>query len=456
MFVIPTVAVLFVFVYMRPHELWEAMRLLNVNLVTILVAFGFVIDLRIGTFRPRVTALLITLLVLFAWCLLTVAIKAPDRLNDQLVIMGISLIAFVAVSQGLQSLRAIEVAASLLLVLTLALAAMGVYQALQPKVCIALHSETTSLGPIDVPDGRDCNRNADCEEGGLPEHDYMCEHPGLLGTHSIGGRVRFRGILEDPNELAWAIAMGMPLAFALVQRRRTRLRMVVLAATLIVGTICVVYSESRSGQIALMASLAVYFVRRFGWKGAVVGAVAALPLLYFGGRSGEEADSSSLERMGCWSEALGLWHENPFIGVGNGQFLEHHYLTAHNSFMLTLAELGPPGLLLWSTAIYLAFKILIRIQLDLGPRPEAAVARTWAMALLSSMVGLAISAFFLSLAYHTILWIFLGLVGAVYGAVRKHDPDFRVRFGLRDMAAVFAGDVFIVVSLSIYLRLKGI
>ena len=43
----------------------------------------------------------------------------------------------------------------------------------------------------------------DCHEGGEPGAIYRCERVGLFGTVSVGeGRVRYRGVLKDPNELA--------------------------------------------------------------------------------------------------------------------------------------------------------------------------------------------------------------------------------------------------------------
>jgi hypothetical protein len=57
-------------------------------------------------------------------------------------------------------------------------------------------------------------------------------------------------------------------------------------------------------QLGIMATLGVYFIRRFRWRGIAVGAVAAIPLLLLGGRSGEGAESSSEERLNCWNEAF--------------------------------------------------------------------------------------------------------------------------------------------------------
>ena len=52
-----------------------------------------------------------------------------------------------------------------------------------------------------------------------------------------------------------------------------------------------------------------------------------------------------------------MWRSHPFLGVGLGQFGEYHYLTAHNSYLLALAELGFPGMVLFSSIVYLSIKI---------------------------------------------------------------------------------------------------
>jgi hypothetical protein len=451
MFLIPGISALFTFIYLRLTEVFEVLRPVNLNWVVAFVALGFLLDVRLGVTRLRGSAFLVAALVLFVLYLIGAAIKVPNRVQEQIIILSASLIAFLFVSQGVQTLRGIGVAAGVLLALTVAVAAIGVDQGLSTPMCYRQgNADDVSMG--EIMDGRPCHEMADCHEGGLPDREYACEHPGLFETHSINKRVRFRGVLEDPNELSWVVAMGVPLAFALYERRRSLLRLVVLVGTLVISTACIIMTESRSGQLTLAAVLAVYFIRKFGVRGVVLAAMAALPVLLLGGRSDE---ASTEERLECWSEGLSMWRENPFLGVGPGQFVEHHYLTAHNSFVLTLAELGPIGLLLWSTVMYLAFKITIRAHADLAGRPETAVARTWATALLASMIGMLVSAFFLSIAYHPILWTFLGMVGALYAAVRAHDPSWKVRFGWRDLSFVVGADIAIVAGIAVYLRIKG-
>lgn len=150
-----------------------------------------------------------------------------------------------------------------------------------------------------------------------------------------------------------------------------------------------------------------------------------------------------MERLECWWTGLHLLVGSPAYGVGSGQFTEYHYLTAHNAYILSAAELGLPGLLLWTAVLYVAAKIPIQAL----RHPVAPVARTWALALLASMAGLLNGIMHLSYVYKDVLWIYVGLTGVLYQAIRRHDPTFRVEFGLRDLGLVALVDTALVVAL---------
>ena len=111
---------------------------------------------------------------------------------------------------------------------------------------------------------------------------------------------------------------------------------------------------------------------------------------------------------------------------------------------------------MFSAALYYAFKILIRMQIELRDRPEAQDVLSFSVALLASQVALLISAFFLSLPYHPILWIFIGLTGALYAVAQRHAPEFKVRFGARDLAFLATFDFFLIAFIAVYIRLKGV
>jgi len=151
-----------------------------------------------------------------------------------------------------------------------------------------------------------------------------------------------------------------------------------------------------------------------------------------------------------------MFKENPLFGVGVRQFGEHHFLTAHNSFVLTLAETGFIGMFLFATILYVSMKTLIVGLRDLERVPGSAAVQVWGMALLASLSGILFQINTLSFAYHSVLWVFLGLVGAWYSAIRHHVPDFQIRFGWKDFVLVIAGCVgYAFVVLPVFLRYKG-
>ena len=143
------------------------------------------------------------------------------------------------------------------------------------------------------------------------------------------------------------------------------------------------------------------------------------------------------------------------MGVGDGQFTEHHHLTAHSAFVLTMAELGPAGLVLWMAAMVLALRTAFEAYRALAGRPEASDARAWAVGLLAALVATLVSAAFLSIPHHPLLWLVVGLVGALDAAVRAHEPTFNVGFTLRQFLGVCGAATLFVLALYLYLRARG-
>jgi O-antigen ligase len=210
-----------------------------------------------------------------------------------------------------------------------------------------------------------------------------------------------------------------------------------------------------------MVVLGVYFMQKFGWKwGLVAGGLAAVPLLILasmGTRSESEAEGSSAERIECLAIGLELVKHSPFFGVGKGQFGEYHFLTAHNSYVLAAAETGLPGFGVWSFVLYLAVKIplsaLRALEGLVGPKADEA--RTWSVAMLSSIIGAVVGSFFLSFSFHAILWIYIGLSGALAGVVRKQLPDWRVRLSTKEMGLIVGANIVLLSVIFVYTKIKG-
>jgi hypothetical protein len=456
MFILPGILGLVTLIFARPFEFVEILQGMPFLYIFFgLAVFGYAIDLRLGFSDVRSTPALPWAVAFITWCAFTGLLKDAADAGVWGINLAVFFALFFLVAHGVRTLRAFESLVAVLLACSIWVAAACVYQGLSPFQCIAVPPGAVE-NSTGTPDGRPCEDIPVCYINPPdPEALYRCEHAGLLGTTSIGrGRVRYVGVLQDPNEAALAVSVAVPLAFAFFQRRRTKKRLALLIVTLVLVAMTVIMSQSRGGQLVFLAVIGMYFVRRYGWRGAVAGAVLSSPMLLLGGRSGEEASSSSTERLECWYAGTEMFKQSPFVGVGFGQFTAHHHLTAHNSFVLAPAELGMPGMLIWVTVLYLSMKIPLQVMRDMQDIPEAQPALTWAMALLSSMVGMLVGVFFLSFNYHYVLWLYFGLSGALYLAVQAHRPSWSVKFGWADAAIVGVASVAVLVAVMVYTRMK--
>jgi O-antigen ligase len=218
----------------------------------------------------------------------------------------------------------------------------------------------------------------------------------------------------------------------------------------------VTMTQSRGGLVAAMLVPGVYIVRRYGILAVVPAALLAIPVMLLGGRSGEAADLSTSMRYEAWATGLDMWHHSPLYGVGARMFSEHHFLTAHNSYVLSLAELGIVGLYLFVAIVYLCIKTLVVGLRQLSTVPGTAAAQVWGMALLAAMAGIAFQINTLSFLYHPVLWMFFGLVGAWYSSVRHHRPDMRIVLAPRDLVIVgVLALAYATVILPLFLKYKG-
>jgi hypothetical protein len=455
-FSLPGIFLLVSLIYVRPQEFIEVIRPWPLLYVALgLMIFGLLLDLRLRLARPLVPPQLGIIVAFFAWCVVALALRFPEEIGRVSFFLGIPVALCLAIAVGVQTFRAFELVAGLMLALALFLAGAGVYQNFAPLGCH--YPDPTSEDAAFIYDGRPCNEPDDCKSGDAdPDTGYICEHTGLFNTTPIIGRVRYRGVFNDPNDLALAISMSLPFAFAFAARRQSALRILVLVVSLGLIGLCTVFTKSRGGQGTFLTVVCIYVYRRYGWRGLVAAAVAGLPVILLGGRSGEEAEESFLGRVEAWQEGLIMFRSWPILGVGQGHFLDHHFRTAHSSFVLAIAELGFPGLVVWSSMLYLSMKIplLALRHLENDPREAPEVARIWAKALLASLAGLLVGSSFLSFAYHVALWILVGMTGAFAVAIRRHEPDWRITFGRSDLVNVIVIDIVAAVGIYVYVRLK--
>jgi len=420
--------------------------------------------------RPAFAPHIPFVIAFFAWGILTTAVKRPDALEAQALNLAIVLGVFGIMAVGLASSFGIRAFAVTFLVCSLAVSGVAIKQGFSDYGCmLGAEDDWEGKGELEY-DGRSCETVLDCrKDAPSPDGNYRCERVGPWKTASIGGRVRYRGSLADPNELSLMTAMSIPLAFALFQRSRRKrdeeeastpkrrvqlpllvsdkllrrivgaVRSIPVAVILAAIALVTVLSKSRSGLLVWLIVVGLYFVRRVGAWGVVAGCVVAPPMLLLGGRSGEEAEQSSDERLDLLREGFEFIRQTKGIGVGVQQFSDESSigLTAHNSYVLAAAETGLVGMCLFGLAVYLAVKVPVVVWFR-RPRVDETVER-FAPALAISLAGGMVGLLFLSWSYKDILYMLFGVSAALYGVARAQDPTLRVRLTLKETALVCLG-----------------
>jgi hypothetical protein len=429
------------------------------NVASVIALAGFAIELAMGKVRSLWTPQLPLLVAFSGWLVLATTMRVGfGEVTASHV--WISILLMLLVTYSLATFERFRAMALLLLAIALFLSGVGAAQAAAPRECIQLEKDERGLTSSDLsvgePIGLDCENTRDCvTQTKNYTDDFVCERPGPFATFTIGaGRVRWRGIMADPNELSLGIGAAIAFAFALHAGWRRKWRHLFLLATVGLATYCVILTGSRGGVLVLLAILASYFGRQFGLKGLVLATIFAAPAILLGGRTGEEAESSSLERLGALYEGVDFVRANPIFGLGAGQFTENYFITAHNSYLLAAAELGFPGLFLFSLLLYVSIKIPLVLSShpppDLDPR-----FRPYAFALGTAFSGIVVGIGLLSFCYHAVLFVYFGLSGALYLAAKRASPTFELKLKLVEAGAVAAVDALLLAGLFVYTRIMG-
>ena len=450
MFAIPGVLGLVFLTFVRPQAFipeLEGVPLVHLVYLTTLV--GLFLDLRLRIIRPRATPLLWWAIAYLGWCLVSSAIRAPQGLGTAFSAVFVCIALFFVTAHAIQSFRAFRAVAVFLVLIAIFLSAVGIHQAFAQSGCIVFKGD-----PMGEYDGRACETRVDCLTEPEPGAHYDCEHIGLFGTFSINQRVRWLGIIQDPNELSMCIALCVPLLIGLYLLRPGLGRGVLFTLCGVAIALCTVFTQSRGGQLVFITAIGVYFVRRYGIRGVIICAVAALPVLLLGGRSGAEAEMSKMERVEALYIAMSLLFRFPLTGCGFQQFTEYNTHTAHNAYALSAAELGFPGLILFVVLFYLAAKTFIVCTMRYSPTGPTRVAHVWAGALVAAQCGLMVGIFFLSFNTQPILWTFFGICGGFYLAAQRHDPSFEIRLTARDYALLTGIVTVLTGFMFVYSRIK--
>jgi putative inorganic carbon (HCO3(-)) transporter len=197
----------------------------------------------------------------------------------------------------------------------------------------------------------------------------------LLPNEAFGDRVKGAegSLFENPNDLAFIVALTFPLCFAFMLRAKGLLRKALWAVGLVLMVYTVMITYSRGGLIALVVGAAVT-LWEFGVKGRrhhliLLTALAGIFLIVAGSPANyadrvktifdpdSDPTGSSQARRDIFYQSVEMTMQHPLLGVGPGNFavISGTWHVTHDSYTQLSSEGGIPALLLFLIILWLAF-----------------------------------------------------------------------------------------------------
>lgn len=222
-------------------------------------------------------------------------------------------------------------------------------------------------------------------------------------------RARWYGVFNDPNDLGLALVMVVPFLVNDLFNKKW-----LLPAACLPILLCGLYwTNSRGAVISLLVSLFSYCVLRFrSANGVFLGMLLGTLLLIFGPSRMSDVSSSgesAYGRIEAWYQGFQMLKCNPLFGVGKGMFTDYHRLTAHNSYILVLAELGLVGSFFF---VGLFHYPLLWAKKNFSVIEGDSAIRSFNLAIVSSLIGIMTAMFFLSRAYILVPFLLIALISA--------------------------------------------
>lgn len=187
-------------------------------------------------------------------------------------------------------------------------------------------------------------------------------------------RLRAVGFLNDPNDFSQMLIIIIALLFVAWRPGRfiSNTAFVLAPAAVLLWAIYLTHSRGALLGLVMLALMAGY--KRLGKvPSLVLSGALGLGLMAIDFTGGRAIDpSAGADRLELWSEGLEMFKHSPIFGVGFGNFTDLAPNTAHNSFILPLAELGIIGATIFVTVLVTTTLDLNRL-IALREQPLAAV-----------------------------------------------------------------------------------
>jgi putative inorganic carbon (hco3(-)) transporter len=253
---------------------------------------------------------------------------------------------------------------------------------------------------------------------------------------SQGTRITYIGFLNDPNDLALSFLAVVPVVGGWVFLKRRPVAKLLGVTFLCVFLYGVYLSNSRGAVLALGFILFLMSFMRFrSLKTLLILPIFAVLLNLAAPSRVAEIDAkeeSASDRIEAWYSGYQMIKRSPVFGVGQNNFQDHHQLTAHNSFVQAMAELGLFGHFAWISLLSVSVIMLTRaIRADRKLTISAKAATNiqgfkegvrYTYILAYSLAGTLAASMFLSRAYVLTLYILIALIMANFSMLRQNYP----------------------------------
>jgi putative inorganic carbon (HCO3(-)) transporter len=266
----------------------------------------------------------------------------------------------------------------------------------------------------------------------------------LLKGHLILGRLEgtLRGNYSDPNDLALAIIISLPLCLGLLFLGRSWIWKAAWALAMLVMLYTVFLTGSRGGLVSLIVTAAISL-----WEFAIRGRrhyllVLAVPvgLILWQFSSGKLAErlkgtlngteSSAEARQELFWRSVEVTKRHPLFGVGPGNFVElsGNWHVTHNSFTEMSSEGGMPAFILYVLVLWSGFRnVRAAKRCATGQRENTLLAK----GLDASLVGYVVGSFFLSVSYAFFPYFLVAYTTALSLIARKSAAQSKERRPVR-------------------------
>jgi len=259
---------------------------------------------------------------------------------------------------------------------------------------------------------------------GVADYKGYFKVPGLVMIEEVrivdGESFPFRrlcstGIFSDPNDFGLFLAGCLTYSLYLAMDRSGSLLFrafwILLPVPILLQALLLTYS--RAGMLTLLIAIGISAVARWG-KRTVLALLPALPLvLRMGGRQLDFSLSAGTgqARVAIWDIYVGLFTQNPLLGVGYDHCLDYAIQVAHNSYIHAFVELGFLGGTAFLGTFLMGLIALMRFRTLRHGRFDPRLARIWPF-ILAGVGSYAIGIISLSRCYVIPTYTTLGLVVA--------------------------------------------